>query len=76
MVLYSFHGRFARFPPQAIGWGGRTALIAGILPALQSREKDKSMKHASELATRLSIPAGATLAATYLLALVLTSHVF
>ncbi len=34
-----------------------------------------SLKHASELAARLSIPAGATLAATYLVALALT-HVF
>jgi hypothetical protein len=33
-------------------------------------------KHASNLATRLSIPAGATLAATFVLALALTSHVF
>ncbi len=34
-----------------------------------------SMKHASEMAARLSIPAGATLAATYLVALALT-HMF
>lgn len=34
-----------------------------------------SLKQASELAARLSIPAGATLAATYLVALALT-HVF
>jgi hypothetical protein len=35
-----------------------------------------SVKLASELATRLSIPAGATLAATFLLALALTAQVF
>ena len=35
-----------------------------------------SLKLASDLATRLSITAGATLSATYLLALALTSHVF
>jgi hypothetical protein len=35
-----------------------------------------SVKQASELATRLSIPAGATLAATFLLALALTAQVF
>jgi hypothetical protein len=34
-----------------------------------------SLKQASELAARLSIPAGATLAATYLVALALT-HMF
>ena len=35
-----------------------------------------SVKHASNLATRLSIPAGATLVATFLGALVLTAHAF
>ena len=35
-----------------------------------------SLKHASDLATRLSITAGVTLAATFLLALALTAHVF
>lgn len=35
-----------------------------------------SVKNASELATRLSVPAGAILAATYLVALALTSQVF
>ncbi len=35
-----------------------------------------SLKHASELATRLSIPAGAVLAATYMIALALTSRSF
>ena len=35
-----------------------------------------SVKRASELATRLSITAGATLAATYIVALALTSAVF
>ena len=35
-----------------------------------------SVKHASDLATRLSITAGATLAATYLVALALTASVF
>ena len=34
-----------------------------------------SVKHASQMAARLSIPAGATLAATYLVALALT-HMF
>lgn len=34
-----------------------------------------SLKQASELAARLNIPAGATLAATYLVALALT-HMF
>jgi hypothetical protein len=33
-------------------------------------------KHASNLAARLSIPAGATLAATFVIALALTAHVF
>ncbi len=33
-------------------------------------------KHASELATRLSVPAGAVLAATYLVALALTAQIF
>jgi hypothetical protein len=56
---------------------GRIALIAGnSADPAESGEKTMSMKHASELATRLSIPAGATLAATFLLALVLTSQVF
>jgi hypothetical protein len=35
-----------------------------------------SVKHASDLATRLSITAGATLAATYIVALALTAAVF
>jgi len=35
-----------------------------------------SVKRASDLATRLSITAGATLAATFLVALALTSSVF
>jgi hypothetical protein len=35
-----------------------------------------SVKHASDLATRLSITAGATLMATFVAALALTSHVF
>ena len=35
-----------------------------------------TVKHASHLAARLSIPAGATLAATFLVALALTSSVF
>jgi len=35
-----------------------------------------SAKHASDLAARLSITAGATLAATFLVALALTASVF
>lgn len=35
-----------------------------------------SVKHASDLATRLSITAGATLAATFLAALALSAAVF
>ena len=35
-----------------------------------------SVKTASEMATRLSIAAGATLAATYIVALALTASVF
>lgn len=35
-----------------------------------------SVKHASDLATRLSVPAGVTLAATFLVALALTAQVF
>ncbi len=35
-----------------------------------------SVKSASQMATRLSVPAGATLAATYLLALALSFRVF
>lgn len=35
-----------------------------------------SVKHASDLATRLSVPAGVTLAATFLVALALAAQVF
>ena len=35
-----------------------------------------SVKYASDLAARLSIPAGATLAATFLVALALSASVF
>lgn len=35
-----------------------------------------SLKRASDLASRISITAGVTLAATFLVALALTSHVF
>jgi hypothetical protein len=42
----------------------------------ENGRKTMSVKNASELATRLSVPAGAILAATYLVALALTSQVF
>ena len=48
-----------------------------IPPALREiGKKTMSVKHASDLATRLSITAGATLAATYIVALALTAAVF
>ena len=42
----------------------------------RSGEKTMSVKQASNLAARLSVPAGVTLAATFLVALALTAQVF
>jgi len=67
-------GRFLG-PPPRLG-SDRRALIAGIPPACEIGRKTMSVKHASDLATRLSITAGATLAATFLVALALTTSVF
>jgi hypothetical protein len=66
-------GRLAAYVLPQKRQGDHKALIAGMVPTLQRPgEKTMLVKHASQMAARLSIPAGATLAATYLLAVALT----